>query len=386
MNRWEQLVVVSHNKKMISNQLLKRKIFPNSGFTFIELILYVLLVSIFVTGAIFFAWDIVYGREKAYQQQIVEQNAKRAIARIGYEISRAKNIQSVSVNQLILDNGGSTTTIGLSSGVIQLTTGVTGPFNLTSDEVQVTDLVFSNLTSADNNAKNIKVSITVRQAATILSGQVPAQTIMSQSAELNSQFNQARSLLMDTTNVVLASGDKRLEGTTLQNSGSGDITIDKIMVSWRGGTTGSRLNDIVFNGVTVWSGSASSGDLLDITNTILTSGTVAIPVDRFGFSHSMKDSTIIITYFMTDNSSVIVQLTFEPLTPTPSSGPTVTPTPTTGPTTVPTSTPTPTPSSCNQHCQQKYSLPGSCVKSNQCSGYDEGRIYECTSPNICCCQ
>src|SRR3989338_5449622 len=99
----------------------------NRGFTLIELILYIALVSIFITGAISFSWDVVYGREKAYQLQIVEQNGRSALARISYEIRRAKDIQSVSASQIVLDNGGSTTTINLSSGAIQITTGGTGP-------------------------------------------------------------------------------------------------------------------------------------------------------------------------------------------------------------------------------------------------------------------
>jgi hypothetical protein len=77
-------------------------------------------------------------------------------------------------------------------------------------------------------------------------------------------------------------------------------------------------------------------------------------------------------------------------TVTPTSTPTNTPTPTiTGtPTSTPTNTPTPTPtpSNCNQYCQQQYVLPGSCIKSNQCTGTNAGVIYECGPPNICCCQ
>jgi type II secretory pathway pseudopilin PulG len=49
-------------------------------------------------------------------------------------------------------------------------------------------------------------------------------------------------------------------------------------------------------------------------------------------------------------------------------------------------TPTIVISTCSEHCSSKYSLGGSCQKGNGCGGFDEGRIYECGSPNICCCQ
>jgi prepilin-type N-terminal cleavage/methylation domain-containing protein len=70
------------------------------------------------------------------------------------------------------------------------------------------------------------------------------------------------------------------------------------------------------------------------------------------------------------------------------SSPLPTPTPTQLPTPTPTTTaPTPTtaPTNCNQHCASKYGTSGTCSRSNQCNTSNEGRIYECNSPNICCC-
>jgi prepilin-type N-terminal cleavage/methylation domain-containing protein len=65
-----------------------------------------------------------------------------------------------------------------------------------------------------------------------------------------------------------------------------------------------------------------------------------------------------------------------------------TPTPTLTPTPIPTSGPTPTlvPTNCYSHCQQTFTLPGNCVKKKDCSGQDEGKIYECGGRDICCCQ
>lgn len=63
--------------------------------------------------------------------------------------------------------------------------------------------------------------------------------------------------------------------------------------------------------------------------------------------------------------------------------PGATPTPTPGG-----PTPTPTPANCTAYCLQLYGTTGTCVKSNQCDPpmKNEGRIYECSAPTICCCQ
>jgi hypothetical protein len=371
------------------------------GFTLIELILYMTLVAGFVTGAVLFAWDVVYGREKFNQQQIVEETSKLALGRISYEIRRAKNIQSLTLGQLILDNGGSTTTVASSSGRVVITSGGSGPYTLTSNQVTVTDLSFTNITPTNNNSKNIKVSLSTRQVSDIQSGQISAQTTMSQSVELNSQFNQARALLMDAGDVSLTTGNKHIENTFLENTGDYDITIDKMELSWTGGDVGSALQNIRINGSTVWSGTAGSGDLLDISNVILVSGADAVAIDYFDFSKNMANSVVTVTFILTDGSTASTELVFGILptptltgTPTPTNTPTPTPTnsptptltgtPTPTPTNTP--TPTPTPANCNQYCQQKYTLSGSCKKSNQCGGYNEGRIYECSPPDICCCE
>jgi len=128
------------------------------GFTLIEFLIYIVLISLFMTGMLSFSWNVIYGKEKAYQNQIVDQNARSALTRIAYEVRRAKNIQSLSPTQLVLDNGGSsTTTVDLSSGTVRISTGGGGPYNLTSNQVNVTGLNFTNLTTDNNNLSLIHI-------------------------------------------------------------------------------------------------------------------------------------------------------------------------------------------------------------------------------------
>ena len=78
--------------KVLPSQWQKSKL--KRGFTLIEMILYIAIVSIFLTGLVYFTWDLIYGRLKSYIQQEVNQNIRFASARIIYEIRNAKSVNS----------------------------------------------------------------------------------------------------------------------------------------------------------------------------------------------------------------------------------------------------------------------------------------------------
>lgn len=132
------------------------------GFTFIELILYIALVSIFLTGAVYFALDIIYGQVRANAEQEVSENIRIAGQRIQVEIRNAKDILSVTPTSLELDSGSlGITKIALVGDTIKITQGgVTS--NLISSKVEATELLFSNLTSQDKSSKNIGLSLTIK--------------------------------------------------------------------------------------------------------------------------------------------------------------------------------------------------------------------------------
>src|SRR3989344_8835546 len=74
----------------------------SKGFTLIELILYIAIVGIFISGAILFAWDIIYGRVRSNAQQQVSQNLRLAGKRMIYEIRNASDVNSISASSLSL--------------------------------------------------------------------------------------------------------------------------------------------------------------------------------------------------------------------------------------------------------------------------------------------
>lgn len=358
------------------------------GFTLIELIIYIALVSLFVTSAIFFAWDVVYGREKAYQNQVLAQNARGSLARITSEIRRATTIQSITSNQIVLDNSGSTTSIGLAAGKIVITSGGNGPYSLTSNHVEVIDLTFTSL-STSSNSENINVSISLRQAQPAVSGQFTAQKTISHTTELKGQFNMARSLLIGSTGTFLSNSNRNIEGVSLQNTGVSDIVIDQLTVSWTGVTVGVNITEVQIGGRAVeWTGSQGSGSTLNITDFTLPAGASISLVDYLQFDGDMSGATVELNFLLADGSSVKTTAIPESLI---SASPTPSPSPGTSP--GPTPSPAASPTTCAQVCINNGYSSGTCRQNAQnCTNNGQIRLPVgdtfCTGgPNAdtCCC-
>ncbi len=138
------------------------------GFTIVEMILYVAIVAIFMTGMVYFTMDIVYGRVKSFTHQEVNQNIRFASGRISYEMKNAKSVNSISGSTISLemaDIDRNPTVFDISGDRLRIGYGVTGncpvssPCFLTSNKVVVSNLTFTDLTSG--GWANIKFSITV---------------------------------------------------------------------------------------------------------------------------------------------------------------------------------------------------------------------------------
>jgi len=140
----------------------------NRGFTLIELILYIALVSIFISAAITFAWDIIYGRAKSQVQLEVLQNLKLVSQKINYEIRSASAINSVTATSLSLaslDAAHNPTVIDLNAGAVRIGYGAdancpsSSPCSVTSNLVNVSSLTFSDLSTSV--VDNIAYSLTI---------------------------------------------------------------------------------------------------------------------------------------------------------------------------------------------------------------------------------
>ena len=133
------------------------------GFTLIELILYIAIVTIMVSSLIPFAWSVIEGGTKSATEQEVSSNGRYIMERIKYEIRRASGITSVSLTSLSLTNFApdTTTVIDYSGGNVRINKNGTGVINLNSNDVTIQNLWFTNYTSG-SVTKNVQVNMTLR--------------------------------------------------------------------------------------------------------------------------------------------------------------------------------------------------------------------------------
>jgi len=144
-----------------------------TGFSIIEMILYVGIVAIFLGGAVLFSLNISYGRVKAQVGEDVHYGARFAGKRILYEIRNASAIQSVSSNSICLLSANATynpVKIYLSGGAIRIGWGggsptcatTTNDQALTGSSVNVSSLNFTNVTTGVGDlTRHIRFSFTV---------------------------------------------------------------------------------------------------------------------------------------------------------------------------------------------------------------------------------
>jgi hypothetical protein len=233
-------------------------------------------------------------------------------------------------------------------------TGGTGPFNLTSNQVRVTDFSFTDLGASSFDAsgidsKNIQVDMAVEQAQEAPPQQLVAKTQVVQSIELGSSFNQSRKILADLTTAELVL-DTSLQGIALKNTSDQDLTIDKMIVSWEKTTGGENIVEVQIDGGSVeWTGSSSSGLELDLDDYLLTAGSGNVNLDYIDFDSDMNGAEIYFTFLFSDLSSSSAKLVLPPsLTGTPTPTPTQTP------------TPTPVENTCSDYCIDSGYSSGTC--------------------------
>lgn len=145
-----------------------------NGFTFIEVILYVAIVAIVVSTLVPFAWNVIQSGVKSTTEQEVYSAGRFVSERLKLEIRNALDINTPDSNFDV--NLGSNpllklslratapddpTLISVSSGKIVIKQGVNPAVELNSTDTQVTNLTFTNYSSADNKTKNIDFILTL---------------------------------------------------------------------------------------------------------------------------------------------------------------------------------------------------------------------------------
>jgi len=143
----------------------------NKGFTLIELLIYIAIIGGVISVFVIFGLSVNELSSKNYVVQEVHANARMALDLISQKI-RAAN--EVNIGSSVFDSDPGVLSLSMASsainptvislgqdnGVIQITSGSSDPVSITSDEVNVTNLVFTNLTGT-GDIENIRVEITL---------------------------------------------------------------------------------------------------------------------------------------------------------------------------------------------------------------------------------
>lgn len=142
------------------------------GFTLIELLLYMGLVAIFVSAATIALLDITSGSTKSSVEQEVQENLRYTSYRIQFEVRNSDSINIVSsfgsnlatnpalIVSLAFPSPNNPTEFRVNGGILQIKQGNGAWTALTSSAVEVTNLVFTNLT--DGSSENVRFTLTVR--------------------------------------------------------------------------------------------------------------------------------------------------------------------------------------------------------------------------------
>ncbi len=163
------------------------------GFTFVEMILYVAIVVIVVDSLIPFAWNMIETGVKSSVQQEVSSNARFVAERIKYEIRNAKDINTGSstfgtnpgtLSLVDFSAGSDPTIINISGGKVMVKQGAAGAVALNSNDTTITNLVFTNNSSA--NTKNISFTFTLQSNYATTRQEYSGNIVIQSSAEVRS--------------------------------------------------------------------------------------------------------------------------------------------------------------------------------------------------------
>jgi len=137
------------------------------GFTIVELLVYVSLLSLIMLVVLSFGQDIIFGKVKNDAILEVNQNTQFVLGKISKIIKEAEAINSPriskSANFLSLalnDPLRNPTIFYLEGDKVKMQEGINAPMELTSNFVRVTNLNFSNISYIDTHG-TVKIDLSI---------------------------------------------------------------------------------------------------------------------------------------------------------------------------------------------------------------------------------
>lgn len=141
------------------------------GFTLVETLIYIAIIGTAVTSFVVFAISIGEPRNKTYATQEVQANMRTAVDLISQRVRAATGVNTGAstfgsdpgvLSLAMADSTKNPTLIDLTAddGILRITEGVSSAVPITSTEVQVTNLVFTNLTPSGER-ESIRIEMTM---------------------------------------------------------------------------------------------------------------------------------------------------------------------------------------------------------------------------------
>ena len=137
----------------------------NYGFTLVELIIYMALLSAFLLILTNIFTAVLRVRVDSQSSSSVEQDGRFILARLAYDINRATADTVPSSTSLNLTIGGQTYSYALSGTNLQLTQPGSLVDNLNGSGSQITNLSFQKIANSGGREDTIKIQFTLQSSA-----------------------------------------------------------------------------------------------------------------------------------------------------------------------------------------------------------------------------
>ena len=156
-DKWSKLVGFSVRGSAPRNTVTREAaaVRPRS-FTLIEFLIYTAILAAVLVLATGFLWNIIFGSIKEASYQEVQANSRFALIKITQEIKRATAVNNPSPGSssntlsLAMNNPAFNPTVfDIINGKLRIIMGGNGPYDLTSDQIVVNNLQFTNLSYPD---------------------------------------------------------------------------------------------------------------------------------------------------------------------------------------------------------------------------------------------
>lgn len=169
------------------------------AFTLIETLLYIGIVGIVLTSLILFGWNMMGIGAKIGTHHDAVSNGRLSGEKLSFFIREATDIDAANSNfgvNLAATPGSKVTlhaaapndpvVFDVSGGVLRVTLGASAPVALTSSNIALTSLVFTNASSVDGKTKNIGFEIRLGTMSSSNRFEYTSSATLRSSAEMRS--------------------------------------------------------------------------------------------------------------------------------------------------------------------------------------------------------